>query len=359
MSPCRWTAAACAALIILLGGAPAAPARPARDARVDVRIVLDEAEAVLAILEKRAAGAPVTDADWARLFASEGYVRLKRREEAMGRAFADEEFKAFVLSDALLARAPALAETVRRWARADTAAAGRRALAYLPEGARIHAKVYPSIKPRENSFVFEVTTDPAIFLYVDPAVTAEQFENTLAHELHHIGFGGGCPPAGAPEPAPGTAAALRWIGAFGEGLAMLAAAGGPDVHPHAFSAPEDRARWDRDVANFDEDLRRVEAFLLGVTEGRVSEEEQRRTVASFFGVQGPWYTVGWRMAATIEKAFGRARLVESFCDARLLLSTYNEAARSHNRSARTPLALWSPALVERLGGGALPPRPAS
>jgi len=42
-------------------------------------------------------------------------------------------------------------------------------------------------------------------------------------------------------------AEASWIGAFGEGFAMLAAAGGPAIHPHAVSSPEERARWDKDV----------------------------------------------------------------------------------------------------------------
>ena len=50
------------------------------------------------------------------------------------------------------------------------------------------------------------------------------------------------------------------IGAFGEGFAMLAAAGGPDVHPHAVSSPEERARWDKDMLNFNDDLKKVECF---------------------------------------------------------------------------------------------------
>jgi hypothetical protein len=324
----------------------------AQPARVDVRLVTDEAEAVLAILEKRAAGAPVDDADWRRLFASEGYVRLKRREEAMKRQFEDAEFRSFVLSDALAGRRQALDTTLRAWSRIDTTRAAALALAYLPKEARIRAKIYPVVKPRENSFVFDVDTDPAIFLYLDPAVTAEQFKNTLAHELHHIGYGSSCPTERVaaeieklPEPVRD---AYTWIGAFGEGFAMLAAAGGPDVHPHAFSKVEDRERWDRDVANFDADLRKVEQFFVDVLDGTSSDEEQQNVAASFFGVQGPWYTVGWRMSVTIEKTFGRAKLIECMRDKRILLPTYNAAAARYNRKARTPLALWSPQLLSRL-----------
>ena len=62
--------------------------------------------------------------------------------------------------------------------------------------------------------------------------------------------------------------ALLWMGAFGEGIAMLAAAGGPDVHPHAVSKAADRERWDRDAARFPEDLRKLEAFFRDLLAGR-------------------------------------------------------------------------------------------
>ncbi|HEX6864415.1 MAG TPA: DUF5700 domain-containing putative Zn-dependent protease [Thermoanaerobaculia bacterium] len=294
---------------------------------VDVRMVTDEADAVLHILSKKER----TEADWQRLFSSEGYVRLKKRETEMGRSFEDADFRTFVLSDDLGKRAPDLTRTLGLWSAVDPSAAARRALAYLPEGARIRARVYPVIKPRDNSFVFEVKTDPAIFLYLDPAVPPEKLENTLAHELHHIGFGGSCPaPAVEAEIAKlpeATRTALLWMGGFGEGLAMLAAAGGPDVHPHAVSPAADRERWDRDVARFPEDLRKVEAFFRDVLAGKLSGEEAQKAASAFYGEQGPWYTVGWKMAATIEKALGRDRLVAAACDPRRLLPAYEEAAR--------------------------------
>src|ERR1044071_8017108 len=66
---------------------------------VNVSIVTDEAEAVLNILAKKAADQPISDEDWRRVFQSEGYVRLKRRELAMKNSFEDDAFKTFVLSD--------------------------------------------------------------------------------------------------------------------------------------------------------------------------------------------------------------------------------------------------------------------
>jgi hypothetical protein len=320
---------------------------------LEVRFVTDEAEAVLAILAKRAKGEAVTDADWRGLFATEGYRRLTQREASMKRSFTEEDFKTFVLSDDLLKRSGALAETLASWTRATPEAAARRALAYLPAGAHIHAKVYPVIKPRENSFVFDVKTDPAIFLYLDPKVTPARIENTMAHELHHIGYGTVCPPAAAVAESerlpPGARSAAQWMRAFGEGFAVLAAAGGADIHPHATSLAADRERWDRDVARFPEDLREVERFFLDLLAGRLDEEAENKRAFSFYGeTQGPWYTVGWKMAATVEETWGRERLIADACDPRKLLASYNEAARRRAKKGETP-ALWSDDLLRAVG----------
>jgi hypothetical protein len=321
-------------------------------AQVNVRLVTDEAEAVLSILARRKANEAITESDWQRVFQSEGYVRLKKREQSMQRSFEDADFKTFVLSDQLAERASLLAETLSRWQHADVTRSARLALAYLPKQAQIRARIYPVIKPRENSFVFEIKENPAIFLYLDPAVSREKFENTLAHELHHIGYGSTCPAKNKEDEinalAPGVKTVLTWIGAFGEGLAMLAAAGGPDIHPHAVSSSEERARWDKDLGNFNTDLKSVEKFFLDVLEGKLTDDQTQKTGFSFFGTQGPWYTVGWKMSVLIEKTYGRAKLIECFCDQRKLLSTYNQAAARHNRRSREPLPLWSDLIVTKI-----------
>jgi hypothetical protein len=324
--------------------------RPIIPSAVNVQMVTDEAEAVLAILARRKANQPITEADWQRVFSSDGYVRLKARETSMKRSFEDADFKTFVFSDQMAERAPALEQTLARWRNADVTGAARLALAYLPKAARIKAKIYPVIKPRENSFVFDVKHDPAIFLYLDPAVSREKFENTVAHELHHIGYATNCPSKRTSDEieklAPAAQTVLNWIGGFGEGFAMLAAAGGPDIHPHAVSGPDERARWDRDVANFNDDLKKVEAFFLDVLGNRLTRDQIQTKASSFYGVQGPWYTVGWKMSVLIEKTFGRAKLLECICDQRKLLATYNRAAAKHNRNARQPLVVWSEAVIK-------------
>ena len=323
---------------------------------IEARLVTDEAEAVLTILAKKRANRPITEADWQSLFASEGYVRLKKREAAMGRSFEDADFKSFVLSDDLSGRAQALTETLDKWKRTDVTKAARLAMAYLPGNARIKAKIYPVIKPRGNSFVFDIPADPAIFLYLDPARSKDKFENTLTHELHHIGYGSSCPSTLVSEEIsrlPQKAQNLdRWLGAFGEGFAMQAAAGGADIHPHSVSDPDERARWDRDMMNFNDDLKKVEKFFLDIWENRLTDQEKIAEAGfSFFGEQGPWYTVGWRMAVLIEKTYGREKLIEVFCDKRNLLETYNEAAALYNGKAPARLALWSDALTKALSQG--------
>ncbi len=320
---------------------------------VDVHLMTDEAEALLGILAKRNSQLPLAEADWSRLFASEGYVRLKAREASMKRSFEDEAFKSFVLSPELGPQTARLRQTLDRWSKADMEALAKNALRYLPEGARIKAKVYPVIKPATNSFVFDVAGDPAIFLYLDPAIDEDKFRNTVTHELHHIGFGGSCPPktvadeiARLPQESQ---TALTWIGAFGEGFAMLAAAGSADTHPHGVSPAEERTTWDRSVANASANRLELEGFFLSVLQKQLTGDQLREAGFQFFGVQGPWYTVGWQMAVTIERAFGRPRLVEAFCDPRRLLTTYNEAAGREPSNA-SKLGLWSATVVGKLAG---------
>jgi hypothetical protein len=276
----------------------------------------------------------------------------------MKRTFEDAEFQEFVMSDALLKRAQELEATLAAWKRIDLEASARSVLGYLPAQARIRAKVFPVIKPKTNSFVFDVKNDPTIFLYVDPAVNAAQFANTVRHELHHIGLGSvGSESDAMLKDLPARAKqAAEWMGAFGEGMAMLAAAGGPDVHPHANSSAEDRARWDRDIANFGTDLRTLERFFLDVIDGQLKGEDTIRDKGfSFFGVQGPWYTVGWKMAAFVEQTYGRATLIDCMLDPRRLLATYNSAVKVGKTGQRLPL--WSRRLVRAIRAQPAAPAP--
>jgi len=123
---------------------------------------------------------------------------------------------------------------------------------------------------------------------------------------------------------------------------MLAAAGGPDVHPHASSPPDDRARWDRDVAHFDRDLATLDRFFVDVVHARIAGSDAvQKAAMAFFGVQGPWYTVGWRMAVIVEQTFGRSAVVAAVGDPRRLLVDYNRAVRARHLA----LPVWSDELL--------------
>ena len=320
--------------------------------RIELRFNTDEADAVLAILDMHAAGSAITDSDWQRLLSTEPYIRLRKREAAMHRDFTDDEFKKFVLSPELAAKASALRKTLDAWKRADLAASAQRALAYLPEQAVIRAKVFPEIKPKTNSFVFDTATDPAIFLYLDPEQSAAKFENTVAHELHHIGYSSVAPLARTRQDnlPPNLKPAVDWMGAFGEGFAMLAAAGGPDVDPHAASSPEEHARWDHDLANFNSDLGALQQFFLDIISGRLSAQDANEKASTFYGdAQGAWYTVGYKMSVIVEKRFGRKVLIDCMLDPRELLARYDRAAKELNERQDEKLALWSPELMQKIG----------
>ena len=318
------------------------------DSRIQVTADFSEAEAVVAILEKRHGKQAVTAADWQALFATEPYQRLKQREAAMKRTFTDDDLKTFVLSVDLLSQCAALRSTVAAWKQADLKLDAMRILPYLPPESVIGAKIYPVIKPMHNSFVFEADTDPAIFLYVDPSVSRESFANTVAHEMHHIGlssvdkkYEGDI--ASLPDPAKAVA---EWMGAFGEGEAMLAAAGGPDVDPVATGTLELKGNWARGKRDFNHDLEQVNAFFLDALSGTIQGDAIREKASSFFGLQGPWYTVGYGMAVMVEKGYGRKSLIECMRDRRLLLVRYNQLAEESNRKVGPWLALWSPEILK-------------
>jgi Putative zinc dependent peptidase (DUF5700) len=335
----------------LFGIAASRPLAAQADPRIQVTVVTDEAEAVLAIVER---AAEADSAQWARLFASEGYVRLKEREAGMGRAFTDSSFRAFVLSPELRGRLPALRTALDGWRTLDARAAAARAFAYLPPGTVLRARIYPVIKPRTNSFVWDLHGNPAIFFYLDPQVSPAQAENTLAHELHHVGFAEGCP--STPDATTGPERARDWLGGFGEGLAVLAAAGGPNVHPHASSPAAERAVWERDVGRWREDFGALQRFFLDLANGRAgTDEETSRRGFTFIATdsipQGAFYTVGWSMGATIERELGRPALVAVMCDRPAMLRLYNRAAaRINRRDPAARLPLWSDKLLRAMVG---------
>ena len=137
---------------------------------------------------------------------------------------------------------------------------------------------------------------------------------------------------------------------------MLAAAGGPDSDPVATSSQELKDNWTKGMHDFNEDLRKVSDFFLEVLNGNLQGDAIGQKGSEFFGLQGPWYTVGYKMAVIVERRYGRAALIDCMRDRRLLLVRYNAAAQEMNRSSASqqtgsgrgaqPLALWPRKILE-------------
>jgi len=315
------------------------------DRKREIRLGTDEADAVLAILAKREQQIAIEASDWQRLFASEGYKRLAKREQEMKVPIDESEFREFVLSEDLLALRVGLRESLDQYASLDLSTLSLKTISYLPPDAVLQGTIYPVIKPKPNSFVFELSTDPAMFMAMKPGERADRLENTLVHELHHWGIASldsspGDPDDAAPEDRP-LAFARYVLSAFGEGFAMLAAAGSPSIHPHAVSDPEERERWDASMQGFDQDLELLEGFLTDVLDGQFETQQALFEGAmEFFGIQGPWYTVGWKMAQTVETRLGREILFDCMRDPRQLLHRFNETTSG--------TGTWSEELLRRL-----------
>ena len=136
---------------------------------------------------------------------------------------------------------------------------------------------------------------------------------------------------------------------------MLAAAGGPDIDPVANASQELKDNWARGKRECNEDLGKVSEFFLQVLNGKLQEDAIAQKASEFFGLQGPWYTVGHRMAVIVEKRYGRAALIDCMRDPRLLLVRYNAAAQEMNQHSTSEqsghggqvLALWPAEILDK------------
>jgi hypothetical protein len=193
--------------------------------------------------------------------------------------------------------------------------------------------------------------DRGIFFCLNASLSKAQFENKVAHESHHIGLDSlnAKLEASMKGLSDSQKEAVRWLGGFGEGEAMLAAAGSPDIHPHAVDDEAARKQWDSDMLRFNQDLLSVQQFLLDILDGKLKDPadiEQRAD--PFYGAQGAWYTVGYRMAQTVEKRFGRPAMIDTMLDSRKLLQLFNRAALEQNRKHKAGIGMWSPELLKKL-----------
>jgi hypothetical protein len=91
-------------------------------------------------------------------------------------------------------------------------------------------------------------------------------------------------------------------------------------------------------------MKEVERFFLDVLDGKLTGEAGiTERGMTFFGVQGPWYTLGYRMWSTVERKMGRDRVIADGCQPARLLLDYNAAVRNDRNAPR-----WSDRFAARL-----------
>jgi hypothetical protein len=337
------------ALVVTAGLCRSAQSDVTTHSQIQLTLDASESKQALLILHKEQAHQAVTNDEWQELFATVPYQWLKAREKGMRREFTDEDFRKFLQAPETQARAAEWEETLGEIERTNMAGPGERVLAWLPSGAVIRARVFPMIKPKTNSFVWRNEQgEPAIFIYVEKQSKA-QFEDTVIHELHHIGMFGlhNLREKAFAELPQSVRTAANLMGAFDEGDAVLAAAGSTDLRPHWEDDALARARWDSDLMRFNQDLATLTTFFNDVLDGKLEGDAIDEKASTFFDYQGPWYTVGYEMAALVEKRFGRKAFTDCLLDPRLLLVRYNQIAAEANKNGAS-LALWPDSLLRRI-----------
>jgi len=343
-----------AAAVVLLIATPAGAQEPT----VDVRIDVSQAQSTLALFETRMRAGSISPDVWSEIFESEGFRRVVERERGMEarfgleRSFSEESFRTWAESEEALENLAGRRRTLDQWATIDVSAAGAKAMRYLPASVELTATVYPIVREQSNSFVWDLPADPAIFMWVGPDVDREELEMTLVHELHHVGLAGVCTESADSLPAE-VRQARDWLSGFAEGLAVLAAAGGPDQPTHAADQRELSDAWAVRLDSLESDMGRIESFLIDIAEGRISGEEASSIGMSFISApdipQGAFYSLGWFMGATVERSLGRDAVIAGTCDHGRLMTDYQRAAATLNRNRpERPLPLWNNSTLKAL-----------
>lgn len=291
----------------------------------------------------------INDNDWDNLFASESYKILVERNKMLKINLTDTDFKDCVmklLSEENLQRYKNVLQTVKS---IDLQACAGRALKYLPVNATIFTTVHLVVLPQPNYFIYCTKTTSAVFISLSVGLPLDDIENILVHELHHIGFlsielqnnyYSGF--------ATSHMYALRLLGYFREGIALLAAAGSAHNHPIPSSNPDLRLLWDNSINDSINAHKKIEDIFNEIFKGNITHEELDAKSLSFCHILGPWYTLGWLMAVTVECQFGINKLNECMQDLRLLLLYYNYAVELNSVHFNSKYPLWSTDLLKHL-----------
>ena len=171
---------------------------------------------------------------------------------------------------------------------------------------------------------------------------------TFAHELHHTGFSNAAE-IGMRDLKDESRIELVGLLAA-EGMATWLISRPLDHLEEYRAAPDENARgtahdWDRLLPRLPEIYRRAESDIRRGLAGELSRDE----LMAFWltGYQGPAYTLGSDMIATIERYLGLRALRTIPDDYRLFLDIYNRAARKA-RDRGEAVFLFDESLVETI-----------
>ncbi len=316
-----------------------------------IKFIFDQLEAVLQILEKQNNNISITNTDWEDLFTSKGYKWLVKRENDMGNKFSKNDFKSFLHNKNQVNSYENFKKSRKLLKDLELNKLLSITKKYLPKGAKFDTTIIPVIKPQDNSFVHEINDELVLFIYLEPGISRAKLENKLIHELHHVGFDDIYSPEKYNYLLQQAQQVIEWTNAFGEGFAMLAAAGGPNNHPNYFDE-ELEQKWDSNIERFNEDFDLIEEFFVKILKKEFFNEKElyKRGYELMMnnGGQGSWYTVGWKIAVVVEKINGKEVLLDCMLDLTKLYPIYNKAVKKYNKKFNENLKSWSDIIINSL-----------
>lgn len=318
---------------------------------MSLNLIEDEIKAVLNILYKRKQGENTEKLDWKRLFSSDGFKLLKQREEDMGNQLKKKAFKDFLLNEIEPEGYDQFQNAYQNLKDINFNKIINKTKRYLPDQAIINTDIIPVIKPASNSFVHNIDNKLVLFLYLKPSISKKELTNKLIHELHHIGLDDIYQKSDYTHLPKPVQRMIEWTNAFGEGFAMLAAAGSPAVHPNRFDE-QLKERWDENISNFNRDFKEIEKFLLDILNKNFSNQkdlyDKGFQLMTNNGGQGSWYTVGYKIAVVIEKMTDKKVLTDCMKDFTKLYLTYNKLVVQYNKKYKEKLPQFSEKIIGSL-----------
>lgn len=235
----------------------------------------------------------------------------------MGNNLKESIFKDFLSDDHQIANYPGYKKSFKILKSINLSKVINQTRIYLPDKADINTEVIPLIKNKNNSFVHKFNDNMYLFLNLEPNILKERLINKLVHEFHHIGFDDIYNPKEYKYLSRGAQQIIKWSNAFGEGLATLAAAGGPDFHPNKYNK-ELKTKWNKNIKKFNKDFRKIQKFFMDILNKKIKSNKEIYDRGFELmvnnGGQGSWYTVGWQIAVVIEKISSKWNLLNCMED---------------------------------------------